>query len=249
MSDSLTNDDLKKEIEEKKKELDQLKEATHEKMRVLNNVDVMYKGINMQDVYAPDPNAQKSEPTQRQTTSNMSPFASALHALVNSKNKPQSPRVSLEENAIKLAERKAAMGGESKVKSLADNINQQLDKVMSTDTTASEVEAAFKQIRTDIAQINQEMALNLKATQHVNGDNLNQAIDSIKQDNSYLQKLATRIQKDAPSLNIRNDILPDSAKIDFHAFAGKISDSVNNLTSTLKNFASKLMPSSQSPTT
>ena len=248
MSSTPNNDDLKKQLKDKKRELEKLKETTDEKMRTLNNVAVMYKGIEMFDQHAAAQIPIQEKP--RQQTASNSPIANALMSMLSPKENVNSPADTLAENARRLSERTTSMGGsgQSKVKSLTDNINSQLDKLMSQDSNESDIKAAYKQIKTDITQINQEMALNLKATQHINGSKLTEALDNIKKDNGYLQDLGLRIQKDAPSLNIRNDLLPSAEKVDFHALAGKITDTVNNLTSTLKNFASKLIPTAQSPT-
>lgn len=247
--DEKSIDELKLLLKEKTDELKKLQKKTTEKMRELNKTELnaLYSNIEVQraEQEGQPPTEQKKEPprsnspetTAQTVLRSIVSGAKAIKGYVNSPNET----VTLEANERKISDRKAAMAlGKSKVDSLCKDTNKQIDLLVNGGLNGEQTLQAFKQIKRNVTEINQDMQINLRAAQGMNGAAFDKAMKGIEKDAGHIKKLSQSLQQHSSVLNVKNALVPNEETIDFSKLTDNVRDVSKQVLDKVKLLVEKL---------
>ncbi|HFQ4886603.1 TPA: hypothetical protein ACGUU0_003203 [Vibrio vulnificus] len=262
--EELDDNELAAILKKQEKEIDSLNAEIQERLKSILDLDSLYESLRIDtsvlgsDSKPETPSEQITSPPSEapnkqmmQTTIPLKPtplkdaFVNFLNRRALLKANPETTaNTTPSQNINDVLMRRESMGGIGKIKGLCQDTQRNIESLLSDELTKDEVAEKVKRIKTNITEINQDMQLSLKATQHLSGKQLDRAFSRLATDAKQLGKLADFIQKESSTLNVRNELLPEKNKIDFGGLAGTIRDSANKISELVKTLTVKLDPNS-----
>ncbi|HAS6026433.1 TPA: hypothetical protein I7142_18365 [Vibrio vulnificus] len=262
--EELDDNELAAILKKQEKEIDSLNAEIQERLKSILDLDSLYESLRIDtsvlgsDSKPETPSEQITSPPSEapnkqmmQTTIPLKPtplkdaFVNFLNRRALLKANPETTaNTTPSQNINDVLMRRESMGGIWKIKGLCQDTQRNIESLLSDELTKDEVAEKVKRIKTNITEINQDMQLSLKATQHLSGKQLDRAFSRLATDAKQLGKLADFIQKESSTLNVRNELLPEKNKIDFGGLAGTIRDSANKISELVKTLTVKLDPNS-----
>ncbi|MEI8659433.1 hypothetical protein [Vibrio sp. Hal054] len=243
--EDLSIEQLKKEIKNRAKAIEQNRQATQEARYQMNNGDALYQNIQVKDEVerSGQSNQKKPSPDKEPTREPDTIVNKGIHfgtgqfikaALSQAKNGIQIGRNGIRnarqstvtnEALIKAA---AMENSGDKITNLCKSAKANIDIAVDPASSAKQVTEAVKALKDDMNNINQQSKVQMKSTQHLRGNEFDKAEKRINKSMKEVSGLADYLEKNSLKLNSQNSILPEALKTDFAKAALDVKEMVSS---------------------
>lgn len=243
--------DLNKLIRERKAAIKEEDLSIEELTKQLNNFEQLFDGLEIKNrVSTPSTGQNPQSDLNVQSKQSLSTTTSGVLANIiasrfskKTKDVDPMPTESIEENGQALGDQLAKTNPNT-IKQLCVDTKSLMGTLMTPNASLEELTRASTAIRDNVNSIYQQMQLQTKSAKYKSGKEFDRTIKTLGKDKKLIGDLGTFLQKNAVSLNIRNKVLDEDSRMDFHKLADNVQEFSHNIGKVLKSLINKLSPTS-----
>ncbi|MCC2524931.1 hypothetical protein [Vibrio coralliilyticus] len=247
---NMSEEELKKEKKTAEEELKQEQERQHELMKEYQGLVDKRQRVDMEAILdvkqAPEPvqNQNKSQPNQEKTV-NSSVAAVALSRYLKRKKPSAKPNVaSVESNNQQIEKALSTPQKGSQLDQLIESTKSHITTLKSSTASDSDIMQAMTAIGKNVKHIDQAIEAQFKGLAFKDKKEFDKGHKALERQLKKVAGLGKSIASDAVNLEIRNAMMPDGKKLNFHAVGEQLQGVADSFRSGLKQLIDKLSPSS-----